>query len=202
MILYPKISNLIIGRYQNECIKKYEEDILNIQKDIKNKEYERARLYNEILNGNIVGIDCEDYNDILNLSKNGIMSYIEIPKISVYLPIYHGTKNEEMKKGVGHIEKTSLPIGGKSTHCVLTGHTGLIRTKIFTRLNELNLKDEVYIYTLDIKLKYKVYEIKIVLPTEVKDLQIQENKDLLTLVTCTPYGINTHRLLVKCERVN
>lgn len=100
----------------------------------------------------------------------------------------------------GHIEKTSFPIGGKSTHCVLTGHTGLVKAKIFTRLNELEKEDEIFIYTLNKKLKYKVYEKKIVLPTEVKDLQIQKDKDLLTLVTCTPYGINSHRLLVKCER--
>ena len=104
------------------------------------------------------------------------------------------------KKECGHIEKTSFPIGGNSTHCVLTGHTGLAKAKIFTRLNELEKNDEVYIYTLKEKLEYKVYEKKTVLPTEVKELQIQKDKDLVTLVTCIPYGINSHRLLVKCER--
>lgn len=100
----------------------------------------------------------------------------------------------------GHIEKSSLPIGGKTTHCVLTGHTGFIKAEIFTRLNEMQFGDEVYLNTLNEKLKYEVYNIKIVLPNEVDDLKICEGKDLLTLVTCTPYGVNTHRLLVQCKR--
>lgn len=104
------------------------------------------------------------------------------------------------KKECGHIEKSSLPIGGISTHSILTGHTGLIRAKLFTRLTELEKNDDVFIYVLKKKLEYKVLEKKIVLPTEVKDLQIENGKDLITLVTCTPYGINSHRLLVKCER--
>ena len=129
------------------------------------------------------------------------MSYIEIPKVSIYLPIYHGTENEVLKKGVGHLNNTSLPIGGDSVHTVLTGHTGFIKSKLFTRINELEIGDIINIYTLEKRLTYKVYDIKIVLPEETKDLQIEENEDLLTLVTCTPYGVNTHRLLVKSKRI-
>ena len=136
------------------------------------------------------------------MSEDGIMSYIEIPKIQVYLPIYHGTEEEIMKKGVGHIPNSSLPVGGEGSHCILTGHTGLIRAKIFTRLNELEVGDYFYLYTLEEKLKYQINQIKVVLPNEVSDLQIVEKKDLVTLVTCTPYGINTHRLLVQGERTN
>lgn len=202
ILTYPKISEKISQKNQLECIKKYETNIENTEEESKNREYEKAKIYNEKINGNLIEIKNDDYNNILNLSENGVMSYIEIPKIEVNLPIYHGTQDKELKKGIGHVENTSLPIGGKSTHCVLVGHTGLAKSKLFTRLNELQNDDIINIYTLGKLLKYKVYQIKVVLPSELNKLQIQENRDLVTLVTCTPYGINTHRLLVECERIS
>lgn len=204
IFLYPKISNYLAEKNQVEVIKNYRETIYNVNGEQMNLEYEKAKKYNESISTeflNYADYVNDEYGNILNLSNNGIMSYIEIPKISSILPIYHGTADEVMKKGVGHLENTSLPIGGKSTHCVLTGHTGLLRAEIFTRLSELEVNDYFYINTLGKKLVYQIYQVKVVLPTETKDLEIVEEKDLVTLVTCTPYGVNTHRLLVQGERV-
>lgn len=200
--LYPKISNYLAEKNQTEIIREYKENIKIANEEDIDIEYEKARKYNEKINETSLNFDNNsNYEEILNPLKNGIMAYIEIPKISIYLPIYHGTEDKIMKKGVGHLKNTSLPIGGKSTHCVLTGHTGLLKAEIFTRLNELEVADYFYIYTLNERLIYKIYQIKIVLPTQLEDLQIIEGKDLTTLITCTPYGINTHRLLVQGERI-
>lgn len=198
ILLYPKISNYIEQKNQIEFIKEYKENISKMESTTKDKEYLKAEKYNEYLNG--LENKNSNYEEILNISKNGIMAYIEIPKISVYLPIYHGTKEDILKKGIGHLENSSLPIGGVSTHTVLTGHTGLLKAELFTRIRELEIDDYFYIYTLGQKLTYKVYQIKVVLPTEVDDVKIQEGKDLVSLVTCTPYGVNTHRLLVQAIR--
>ena len=198
ILLYPKISNYIEKKNQIEFIKEYKENISKMEITTKDEEYQKAEKYNEYLNG--LENKNSDYEEILNISENGIMAYIEIPKISVYLPIYHGTKDDVLKKGIGHLENSSLPIGGVSTHAVLTGHTGLLKAELFTRIRELKIDDYFYIYTLGQKLTYKVYQIKVVLPTEVDDIKIQEGKDLVSLVTCTPYGVNTHRLLVQAIR--
>lgn len=198
ILLYPKISNYIEQKNQIEFIKEYKENISKMESTTKDKEYLKAEKYNEYLNG--IENKNSNYEEILNISQNGIMAYIEIPKISVYLPIYHGTKEDILKKGIGHLENSSLPIGGVSTHTVLTGHTGLLKAELFTRIRELEIDDYFYIYTLGQKLTYKVYQIKVVLPTEVDDVKIQEGKDLVSLVTCTPYGVNTHRLLVQAIR--
>ena len=198
ILLYPKISNYIEQKNQIEFIKEYKENISKMESTTKDKEYLKAEKYNEYLNG--LENKNSNYEEILNISQNGIMAYIEIPKISVYLPIYHGTKEDILKKGIGHLENSSLPIGGVSTHTVLTGHTGLLKAELFTRIRELEIDDYFYIYTLGQKLTYKVYQIKVVLPTEVDDVKIQEGKDLVSLVTCTPYGVNTHRLLVQAIR--
>ena len=198
ILLYPKISNYIEQKNQIEFIKEYKENISKMESTTKDKEYLKAEKYNEYLNG--LENKNSNYEEILNISQNGIMAYIEIPKISVYLPIYHGTKDDVLKKGIGHLENSSLPIGGVSTHAVLTGHTGLLKAELFTRIRELKIDDYFYIYTLGQKLTYKVYQIKVVLPTEVDDIKIQEGKDLVSLVTCTPYGVNTHRLLVQAIR--
>ena len=198
ILLYPKISNYIEQKNQIEFIKEYKENISKMESTTKDKEYIKAEKYNEYLNG--IENKNSNYEEILNISQNGIMAYIEIPKISVYLPIYHGTKEDILKKGIGHLENSSLPIGGVSTHTVLTGHTGLLKAELFTRIRELEIDDYFYIYTLGQKLTYKVYQIKVVLPTEVDDVKIQEGKDLVSLVTCTPYGVNTHRLLVQAIR--
>ncbi len=198
ILLYPKISNYIEKKNQIEFIKEYKENISKMESTTKDEEHQKAEKYNEFLNG--LENKNSNYEEILNISENGIMAYIEIPKISVYLPIYHGTKEGSLKKGIGHLENSSLPIGGVSTHAVLTGHTGLLKAELFTRIRELKINDYFYIYTLGQKLTYKVYQIKVVLPTEVDDVKIQEGKDLVSLVTCTPYGVNTHRLLVQAIR--
>ena len=200
LIFYPKISNIIEVRSQTEIIKEYKNKIEKTNEEEKYKEYEKAKLYNEKLSSGEENI-YNEYSSILNLNNDGIMAYIEIPKISVYLPIYHGTESEVLKNGIGHLSNTSLPVGGNNTHTVLTGHTGFTKSELFTRIDELRIGDEVYIFSLEKKIRYCVYQIKVVLPYEISDLEIIEGKDLLTLVTCTPYGINTHRLLVQCERI-
>jgi sortase A len=140
------------------------------------------------------------YDQVLNPSGNEIMGYIEIPKISVKLAIYHGIGTDALENGCGHIEGTSLPIGGIGNHAVISAHRGLPSAKLFTDLDQLEIGDLFYITVLDEKLAYKVDQIKTVLPEETEDLAIEDDKDLVTLVTCTPYGVNTHRLLVRGER--
>ena len=129
------------------------------------------------------------------------MGYINIPKINVYLTIYHGTGDSVLDVGIGHLENTSLPVGGPGTHAVLTGHTGLVRQKLFDDIDKLEIKDKFYIYVLDEKLTYEVDQIKVVEPSDESDLKIVEGQDYVTLVTCTPYGVNSHRLLVRGKRI-
>ena len=197
LFMYPIISNLI-GKYtQTVDISKYKEQTDNLTNEKKQEEIEKAKEYNDKLinNGEIT------YNSYLNVLNIGeIIAYIDIPKINVYLPIYHGVSENVLQSGIGHMEKTSLPVGGKGTHCVLTGHTGLVRTKMFDDIKKLKLGDKFFIHVLDEVLAYKVDNIKVVLPDEVDSLKIDENEDYITLVTCTPYMINTHRLLVRGTR--
>ena len=209
IFLYPTVSNYLAEKNQVEIIREYEEMIVQIDENQINEEMQKAKTYNENLSGEpvhdpfVAGSGYalpENYKEVLNLSEDGVMAYIEIPKISVYLPIYHGTSNEVLEKGVGHIQSTSIPIGGISTHSVLTGHTGLPSAELFTRLDELDIGDIFYIHVLNEVLTYKIYETKVILPDDIDELQITSGRDLITLVTCTPYGINTHRLLVKAER--
>lgn len=138
------------------------------------------------------------YDDLLAVTD--AIGYLEIPKINVYLPIYHGVEGEVLEKGIGHLPETSLPVGGESTHCVLSGHSGLPSAKILTRLDELAAGDKFYLHVLGETLAYEVDQIKTVLPEETEDIQIVEGKDYVTLLTCVPYGVNTHRLLVRGER--
>lgn len=209
IFLYPTVSNYLAEKNQVEIIREYEEMVVQIDENQINEEMQKAKTYNENLSGEpvhdpfVAGSGYalpENYKEVLNLSEDGVMAYIEIPKISVYLPIYHGTSNEVLEKGVGHIQSTSIPIGGISTHSVLTGHTGLPSAELFTRLDELVVGDIFYIHVLNEVLTYKIYETKVILPDEIDELQITSGRDLITLVTCTPYGVNTHRLLVKAER--
>lgn len=141
------------------------------------------------------------YNSILNLTGNGMMGTIEIPSISVNLPIYHGTSDEVLTVGVGHAQGSSLPVGGINTRSILTGHRGLPNAKLFTRLDELENGDMIYIRICDQILAYQVYLIEVIEPEEVEKVETIENKDLISLVTCTPYGINSHRLVITAERV-
>lgn len=210
IFLYPSISNYFAEKNHVDIIRKYDDLIVKIDEENLNKEKEKARIYNENLSGDpvhdpfVIGSGYalpENYKEVLNISNDGVMGYVEIPKISVYLPIYHGTSDDVLEKGVGHIQNTSVPIGGNSTHSVLTGHTGLPNAELFTRLDELGIGDIFYIHVLDDVLTYKVFETKVILPDKIDELQILNGKDYVTLVTCTPYGVNSHRLLVKAERV-
>ena len=207
---YPAVSQYLAKKNQSEVIENYDESIEDLSNEEINEELEKATIYNENLSGDPVhdpfiqgsGYAIPDnYWDVLNLSGDGIMGYIKIPKISVYLPIYHGTDEEILEKGVGHIEQSSLPVGGESTHSVLSAHTGLPSAELFTNLIDLEVGDCFYIYVLDETLKYEVSRINIVLPDDVSTLTIEDGEDLVTLVTCTPYGVNTHRLLVTGTRV-
>ncbi len=210
IFLYPSISNYFAEKNHVEAIRNYDKIVVGIGEDSLKEEKEKAQTYNENLSGDPVHDPFvfgsgyalpENYKEVLNISGDGIMCYIQIPKISVDLPIYHGTSEEVLEKGVGHIQNTSVPIGGNSTHSVLTGHTGLPNAELFTRLDELVVGDIFYIHVLNDILTYKVYEIKVVLPDNIDELRITSGEDLVTLVTCTPYGVNSHRLLVKAKRV-
>lgn len=209
IFFYPTVSNYIAEKNQASVIQEYQE---TVQKDdIENVEAEwaKAEEYNENLAGDPVHDPFvpgsgyalpENYLDVLNV--NGIMGYIEIPKISVYLPIYRGTSEEVLEKGVGHIESTSLPIGGQYRHSVLTGHRGLPSAELFTNLDKLKEGDYFYIHVLDQTLAYKVDQIKTVQPRDLEDLVAVPGEDYITLVTCTPYAVNTHRLLVRGSRTD
>lgn len=210
IFLYPSISNYLAEKNHIDIIRNYDDLIVKIDEEKINEEKEKAKIYNENLSGDpvhdpfVIGSGYalpENYKEVLNIAGDSVMGYVEIPKISVYLPIYHGTSDEVLEKGVGHIQNTSVPIGGKSTHSVLTGHTGLPNAELFTRLDELGIGDIFYIHVLDDVLTYKVFETKVILPDKIDELQILNGKDYITLVTCTPYGVNSHRLLVKAERV-
>ena len=210
IFLYPSISNYLAEKNHIDIIRNYDDLIVKIDEEKINEEKEKAKIYNENLSGDpvhdpfVIGSGYalpENYKEVLNIAGDSVMGYVEIPKISVYLPIYHGTSDDVLEKGVGHIQNTSVPIGGKSTHSVLTGHTGLPNAELFTRLDELGIGDIFYIHVLDDVLTYKVFETKVILPDKIDELQILNGKDYITLVTCTPYGVNSHRLLVKAERV-
>lgn len=213
IMLYPLISNAYIEYKQKSVITNYEETVKEMPKDTINEELERARDYNKLLIGTAIVTDpfdpeaqkkleeSSDYFNILNLDEKGLMGYVVIPKIDVNLPIYHGTSEEVLQKGVGHLKNTSLPVGGESTHAVLSGHTGLSSAKLFTDLDKLEEGNIFYIKTLGETFAYEVDQIKIVEPHETSDLLIESDKDYVTLVTCTPYSINTHRLLVRGTRV-
>lgn len=210
IFLYPSISNYLAEKNHIDIIRNYDDLIVKIDEEKINDEKEKAKIYNENLSGDpvhdpfVIGSGYalpENYKEVLNIAGDSVMGYVEIPKISVYLPIYHGTSDEVLEKGVGHIQNTSVPIGGKATHSVLTGHTGLPNAELFTKLDELGIGDIFYIHVLDDVLTYKVFETKVILPDKIDELQILNGKDYITLVTCTPYGVNSHRLLVKAERV-
>ena len=211
LVLYPWISEYLYEYGVQSLVESYESDNNDMDDSEKEEQLRLAREYNEaLLKANIKLTDpfsLEDqaggefnYDSILNYNKNGVMGFIDIPKIDVYLPIYHGTSNEVLEKGIGHLENTSFPIGGESTHAVISGHTGLNTAKMFTDLTSMELDDQFYIDILGDTLAYKVINIEVVEPDDVSSLSIQDGKDLVTLVTCTPYGINSHRLLVTGER--
>lgn len=206
VLLYPTVSDYWNSLHQSQAIATYADSVENMDEQDYEKLWDAAISYNQKLfqSGHGLGLkdeEKEEYNELLDVSGTGIMSYIEIPKIKCSLPVYHGTDEGVLQIAVGHIEGSSLPVGGLNTHCVLSGHRGLPSAKLFSNLDKLEEGDIFMIRTLDQTLTYEVDQIRIVLPDEVEDLKIEEGKDLCTLVTCTPYGINTHRLLVRGHRV-
>ena len=202
---YPFISNMVAQRHASQVVKDYETNVEEMDEEKIDAMKEAAKKYNEQLS-NVVSVDDENenneqgesYADLLNIGET--LGYITIPKIDVNLPIYNGTSQDVLSKGVGHMEQSSYPLGGESTHCVLTGHRGLPSAVLFTDLDKLEIGDEFYLHVLDEILAYKVDQIKVVEPNESGDLEIIDGKDYCTLVTCTPYAINSHRLLVRGER--
>lgn len=208
---YPLIASVMDQKYQQSVIKTYQSE-MNQTSDAKVQEAKKeAERYNEMLwqaNGIIVGnmeqgiLGEESYQEQLNLSGTGMMGTISIPKINVNLPIYHGVEEEVLVNGVGHLPESSLPVGGENTHCILTGHRGLPNAKLFTRLDEMEQGDLFFITVCGEKLAYQVTEIEIIHPEDVEGLGIQAEKDLVSLITCTPYGLNTKRLVVTGERIH
>lgn len=204
---YPLVSSVVERRFQEKTVATYQK---KVSKKDSQSVLEEARAYNSMLNqtkGAIIGnleehiLSDESYLRQLNLSGDGVMGSVEIPKINVHLPIYHGTSDEVLAKGAGHLQESSLPVGGMNTRSVLTSHRGLPSSKLFTRLDELEQEDLFFINVCGEMLAYQVSEIKVIRPEDVEHLRILPEKDLVSLVTCTPYGINTHRLVVTGERV-
>lgn len=210
LILYPFIANYVFEHRTDSIVQAVEVEAGEIKDSIRQSELERAYRYNEMIASGHIRLQdpfveqkedlTQDYASLLNMTEDGVMGFIRIPSIDVSLPVYHGTAEHTLEAGAGHLQGSSLPVGGRSTHSVITGHTGLSSAKLFTDLIELGEGD---IFTLNIygkRLVYEVDQIKTVLPYELEDLAIVPGQDLCTLVTCTPYGINTHRLLVRGVR--
>ena len=207
LLLYPTVSDYWNSFHQTRAIATYAENVANLDNNQYDRLWEDARAYNQALpfRSNPYYLSEEqkaEYERLLDVSGLGVMGYIEIPEIDVSLPIYHGTEESVLQIAVGHLEWTSLPVGGESTHCVLSGHRGLPSAKLFTNLDKLREGDTFLLRVLDEVLTYEVDQILIVEPQETAALQIEEGKDYCTLVTCTPYGINTHRLLVRGHRID
>lgn len=209
---YPYIANYIF-EHRTDSIVETTEKLERNMEDRKREEYaDEINKYNqELYSGRIQLQDpfkemfeekeTGKYNELLNINKNGIMGTIVIPAINIKLPIYHGTSEKILEKGIGHLEGSSLPLGGENTHTVLTGHTGLSNAKLFTDLSEMKEGEFFFLNILGEQLVYQINQIRIVLPADLEELYIKKGKDYCTLVTCTPYGVNTHRLLVRGERV-
>lgn len=211
LLSYPFISNYMFEKSAGSTIKSYEKQTKTYDQKQKEQAFREAEEYNKDLIKSVVQLtdpfkvkksngETLIYNNILNIDHSGVMGYLEIPSISVNLPIYHGTDAEILERGVGHLAASSIPVGGKSTHSVLTGHTGLSSAKLFTDLTEMKKEDLFFIHVLDRTLAYKVDQISVVRPEDTRKLQIIKGKDYVTLVTCTPYGVNDHRLLVRGVR--
>lgn len=206
LMLYPTFSNWWNQQHQTRAIAGYVDTTNNMPYKSKEEMWDEAVAYNKKLAEEPTGFiltdeEQKEYEETLDVTGTGIMSYLEIPPINVYLPIYHGVDDAVLQIAIGHIAGSALPVGGKSTHCVISGHTGLPSAKLLSDLDKLKEGDHFMLKTLDQTLTYEVDQIKVVLPTELDDIQTEKGKDLCTVVTCTPYGVNTHRLLVRGKRV-
>ncbi|MBQ9061611.1 MAG: class C sortase [Eubacterium sp.] len=206
ILLYPTFSNWWNNFHQTRAIAGYVEAVANMDAEEYERMWNDAVEYNKALLSksnryNMTDEQRKEYESVLDVTGTGIMGYIEIPSIDVSLPIYHGTNESVLQIAIGHIESSSLPVGGIGTHCVISGHRGLPSAKLFTDIDQLQNGDRFMIQVLDRTLTYEVDQVRIVLPSELQDLEIDPNQDYCTLVTCTPYGVNTHRLLVRGHRV-
>lgn len=211
VLSYPLVSSVINNIDMRNAQGDYVEKAKSMEPAKIRKMFAEANTYNQSLISNMILTDPFDeeaykkigerYTKVFNAGSDGLMGYIKIPKINVNLPIYHGTSLEVLSKGAGHLENTSLPVGGKGTHSVISAHSAYPTQTFFDYLTEIKEGDSFYIYVLDRVLKYEVDQIKVVLPNDTSNLYIEHDKDYMTLVTCTPYSINTHRLLVRGKRV-
>lgn len=210
VLLYPTVSDYLNEKNSSRAIARYDEATQRLSEKDYAEELERAAEYNTYLTGfsNLSmaatmekGDESSLYESLMNINEDGIMGSIKIPSINVNLPIYHGTREDTLLEGVGHYEGSSLPIGGESTHAILTGHRGLPSAKLFTDLDRLEVGDVFYIKVLGEILEYQIDQIETVLPSEVNSLSITPGEDYVTLVTCTPYGVNSHRLLIRGTRI-
>ena len=204
-LLYPAVSQYWNSKTQTRAVDNYQDILNSLKKEDFTAFFEEAESYNEALSALSAPLmeyrQLAGYHEILNINGNGIMGYISIPKLGVELPLYHGVSAEVLNVACGHLEGTSLPIGGEGTHCVLSAHRGLPHARLFTDLDKMELGDTFQLTVLDRTLTYQVDQIKVVRPDEVNDIQIVPGEDLCTLLTCTPYGINSHRLLVRGTRI-
>lgn len=206
LLLYPTVSDYWNSLHASQAVADYAENVRNLEAEKYEQVLQGARNYNQMLpyKHTTFALSEEDkaaYDTLLDISGTGVMGYIEIPTINISLPVYHGTEDAVLQIAVGHLEWSSLPVGGEDTHCVLSGHRGLPSAKLFTNLDKLVVGDKFVMRVLDEVLTYEVDQILIVDPTDVSTLIIEAGKDLCTLVTCTPYGINSHRLLVRGHRI-
>lgn len=208
---YPFLSNYVFECRTDSLVHAVEQSIDKAEDEEKKEMRQAAQVYNEmIFTGqvqlkdpflkNVQRPDADRYYTLLNTTEDGVMGVLEIPGIAVRLPIYHGTDSDVLEKGAGHLQGTALPVGGAGTHTVLTGHTGLSSAKLFTDLTEMKEGDVFFLYVLGEKLVYEVDQIQTVLPSELTSLYVEKGMDYCTLLTCTPYGMNTHRLLVRGVR--
>lgn len=206
LLLYPSLSDYWNSFHASQAVATYSEEVRNLNADKYDRLIGEAREYNAALPGRYKAFflsesDRSTYNALLDVNGTGVMGYIEIPTIQISLPIYHGTEDEVLQIAVGHLDWSSLPVGGEGIHCVLSGHRGLPSAKLFTNLDKLVAGDKFVIRVLDEVMTYEVDQILIVEPNDLSALAIEKGKDLCTLVTCTPYGVNSHRLLVRGHRV-
>lgn len=206
LLLYPTVSDFWNRLHQSRAIIDYTQHVDELKQEDYDRMWGEAEQYNEKLRKNpdryvMTEEDREEYDSLLNVSDTGIMCYIDIPAIDCSLPIYHGTDDAVLQNAVGHLEGSSLPVGGEGTHCVISGHRGLPSARLFTDLDKLKEGDVFLLQVLERTLTYEVDQIVVVEPEDMSQLEIVEGEDLCTLVTCTPYGINTHRLLVRGHRI-
>lgn len=206
LLLYPTVSDYWNSMHQSRAIASYDASVQKLSTTDYSAMLDAARKYNAALAKKAdryhpTAAEEKEYESLLNVNGDGVMGYVEIPKINVSLPIYHGTDDGVLQVAIGHLVGSSLPVGGAGTHCVISGHRGLPSAKLFTNLDQLESGDTFQLHVLNETLTYQVDQIRIVLPDQVGDLAIVDGQDYCTLVTCTPYGVNTHRLLVRGHRI-